>query len=293
MIAKAATSAADEVILDLEDSVAPEQKSVARETIIRALREIDFARKYVTVRPNNVATAYCYREVVDIVEQSHQRLDGLVIPKVMDVRDVQFVATLLDGIERSVASSRSIGIEVLIEAARGLEVAYQAASCSPRVTGLIFGIADYAGELGASQDTLKGMDQFSCYAYAKQRVLQSARAAGVDAVDNATIDFRDDATCRADAELASRMGFDGKWAIHPRQVEIINAAFSPTPEAVAQSRRIVEIYLAAERQGSGAVAIDGKLVDAAVIRIERRKLARARQAGLVEASSVDHLLAAG
>jgi citrate lyase subunit beta/citryl-CoA lyase len=89
------------------------------------------------------------------------------------------------------------------------------------------------------------------------------------------------------------MGFDGKWAIHPRQVEIINAAFSPTPEAVAQSRRIVEIYLAAEREGSGAVAIDGKLVDAAVIRIERRKLARARQAGLVEASSVDHLLAAG
>ncbi len=293
MIAKAASSSADEVILDLEDSVAPDQKSVARETIVRALQEINFGDKYVAVRPNNVTTALCYREIIDIVEDSHQRLDGLVIPKVVDARDVQFVVTLLDGIEQAVTRSRPIEIEVLIETARALEVAYGVASCSTRVSGLIFGIADYAGELGASQDTLKGMEQFSFFSYAKQRVLQSARAAGVDAVDNATIDFRDDETCREESELSSRMGYDGKWAIHPRQVDIINAAFSPTPEAIAESRRIVEQYLTATSEGHGALAIDGKMVDAAVIRIERKKLARARQARLVEGASIDHLLSSG
>jgi citrate lyase subunit beta / citryl-CoA lyase len=279
MMAKAAASSADQVMFDLEDACAVSQKEAARRTVIEALTTFDFGGKIRTFRPNGLHTRYCYRDLIDVVEAAGSYLDGVVIPKVNAPEDVLFVDRLLTQIELNISLPVGrIGIEALIESAEGVLHAEQIATATPRMSGLIFGLVDFAGDIGAKE---LGSEQFFYYHYAKAKTLVAARAAGTTCVDGVTLAIRDLEACRRDAEMAARMGFDGKWAIHPSQIDVINTAFTPTPDEIAQARRILEAYERADLEtGLGAIVIDDQMVDAAQLRVERKRLAIARKAGL-------------
>lgn len=279
MMAKAAASDADQVIFDLEDALAVSQKEAGRQMVIEALRTLDFGGKTRTFRVNNVRTRFCYRDLIDVVEAAGGALDGVVVPKVNGPEDVIFIDRLLSQIEEQVGLPRGhITIEALIESADGVLHAEQIARATPRMGGLVFGIVDFAGDIGA-QET--GAEQFFYYHYAKAKTIVAARAAGITCVDGVTLAIRDLEACRRDARMAARMGFDGKWAIHPTQVAVINEAFTPAPEEIARAQRILDAYARADvEEGVGALVIDDEMVDAATLRLEWKKLAIARKAGL-------------
>ena len=280
MMAKAAATDADQVMFDLEDAVAVSQKVAARRTVVEALSTLDFGGKMRTFRPNNVRTKYFYRDLIDVVEAAGAFLDGVVIPKVNGPEDVLFVDRLLAQIEENVGLAvGGIRIEALIESAEGVLHAEQIAKATPRMGGLVFGMVDFAGDIGARE---LGAEQFFYYNYAKAKTITAARAAGITVVDGVTLAIRDLEACRRDATMAARMGFDGKWAIHPSQVPIINEAFTPTLKEIAQARRIVEAYAQADaEQGRGAIVIGDEMIDAAQLRVEWKTLAVARKAGLL------------
>jgi citrate lyase subunit beta/citryl-CoA lyase len=278
-MAKAAASAADQTIFDLEDALAVSQKEAGRQTVIEALRTLDFGSKIRAFRVNNVQTRFCYRDLIEVVEAAGGALDGVVVPKVNGPEDVLFIDRLLSQIEEQVGLPRGhITIEALIESAEGVLHAEQIAKATPRMGGLVFGIVDFAGDIGARET---GAEQFFYYHYAKAKTIVAARAAGITCVDGVTLAIRDLEACRRDAEMAARMGFDGKWAIHPSQVPVINAAFTPSADEIARARRILDAYAQADaEQGVGALVIDDEMVDAATLRLEWKKLAIARKAGL-------------
>jgi citrate lyase beta subunit len=279
MMAKAAASDADQVMFDLEDACAVSQKESARATVIEALNTLDFGGKTRTFRPNNISTRFCYRDLIEVVEAAGRCLDGVVVPKVNGPADVQFVDTLLTQVELNARLPLGrIRIEALIESAEGVLHAEQIAKATPRMGGLVFGLVDYAGDIGAQE---LGAEQFFYYNYAKAKVIAAARAAGITCVDGVTLAIRDLEACARDARMAARMGFDGKWAVHPSQVPVINQAFTPTPEEIERARRILGAYARADvEQGLGAIVVDDEMVDAATLRVEAKKLAIARKAGL-------------
>jgi citrate lyase subunit beta/citryl-CoA lyase len=270
-MAKAAASGADEVILDLEDACAPNQKEAARAAVVTALRTLDFGKKIRAFRPNGPRTPLFYRDVIEVVEGAGAHLDCLVLPKAGGPEDVQFTDRLLTQIElaKGLPPGR-IQIECLIESARGLLTAAEIARASPRMSSLIFGIADFAGDVGAPDF---GGDSSVRFRYAKAQILVAARAAGIDAIDHVTVKYKDDDQCRRDAEGARDLGYDGKWAIHPSQVPILNQVFTPSPERVARAKAVVEAYEQAISTGRGAVGVGGEMIDAASLRVERRLLA--------------------
>ena len=284
MMTKAAASDADQVIFDLEDGCAVSQKVAARQTIIEALRTLDFGGKLRAFRPNALDTKYCYRDVIEVVEAAGAFLDGLVIPKVASPADVLFFDRLLNQIEANVGlPPGGIWLEAQIESAEGVLHAEAIAKATPRLGGLIFGLVDYAGDTGARE---LGAEQFFYYHYAKAKTIAAARAAGITCVDGVTLAIRDLAACQRDAQMAARMGFEGKWAIHPTQIAPINEAFTPTADEIAQARRILAAYAQADTaEGRGAIVVDDQMVDAAQLRIERKKLAIARRAGLLDGSA--------
>lgn len=280
MMGKAAASDADEVILDLEDSCGLSQKVEARKTLVEALNTLDFKGKIRAFRPNNLRTRFFYRDVIDVVENAGKNVDVVVIPKVMGPEDVTFADRLLTQIEQNVGLPIGrIKLEVLIESAAAVVKAYEIASATPRMAGLIFGIADYAGDTGAKELT---KEQFSVYHYPKSKTIAAARAAGIDAIDNVTLHFRDLEQCRVDAQKAAQLGFDGKWAIHPDQIKIINEVFTPTREELQRAQEIMELYQRADLdQGLGAIVYKDEMVDAATLRVEWKKVAVAKKAGLL------------
>ena len=285
MMAKALAAGADQVMFDLEDACAVSQKEAARATVIETLQAREPAaerhRPYVTFRPNGVDTRFCYRDLITVVETAGAHLDGVVIPKVNGPEEIIFVDRLLRQIEQTVGLPVGrIGIEALIESAAGVLHAERIATATPRMTGLVFGLVDYAGDIGARE---LGAEQFFYYNYAKAKTIAAARAAGITCVDGVTLAVRDLDACRRDAEMAARMGFDGKWAIHPAQVPVINEVFTPSPDEIVQARRIMDAYERADvEQGSGAIVVDDLMIDAAQLRVERRRLATARAAGILE-----------
>ncbi len=281
MMSKAAASTADEVILDLEDSCAVSQKVEARKTLVEALTTLDFKGKIRAFRPNSVRTRFFYRDVIDVVEQAGQFVDVLVLPKALGPEDVLFADRLLSQIEEAVGLPHGrIKIEALIESASGVLKAEQIAACTPRMAGLIFGIADYAGDIGAKE--LTG-EQFQVYHYPKAHTIAAARAAGIDVVDNVTLQFKDLDQCRRDSQKASQMGFDGKWAIHPSQVDVINEVFTPSGKELERALAILDAYRRADVEaGQGAIVFGDEMVDAATLRVEWKKIAVARRAGLVD-----------
>ena len=280
MMAKAAASDADQVMFDLEDACAVSQKEAARKTVVEALTTLDFGGKIRTFRPNNIHTRFFYRDLIEVVEAAGQYLDGVVIPKVNGPRDVAFVDILLSQIEANVGLPLGhIRIEALIESADAVLHAEKIAKATPRMGGLIFGLVDFAGDIGAKE---MGAEQFFYYNYAKAKTITAARAAGITCVDGVTLAIRDVDACRRDATMAARMGFDGKWAIHPSQISVINDVFTPTADELARAHRLLEAYARADtEQGAGAIVLDDEMVDAASLRVEWKKLAIARKAGIV------------
>lgn len=280
MMTKAATSSADQVIFDLEDACAVSQKEQARKTIIEALTSLPFQNKIRAFRPNNIHSRFFYRDLIDVVETAGSFIDVIVLPKINNPEEVHFADILLTEIEENMGFEVGrIKLEVLIESAEGVLHAEQIAKSTPRLGGLIFGLMDFAGDIGAQE---LGSEQFFYYNYAKAKIITAARAASISAIDGVTIAIRDLDTCRRDAQMAARMGFDGKWAIHPDQIDIINESFSPTQEEVQKAQHILTAYEQADKEhGLGAIVIDDQMVDAALLRIEWKKLAIARKIGML------------
>ncbi len=280
MMAKAAASEADEVVFDLEDGCAPSQKIAARKTLIEAFNTLDFRGKVCAFRPNGLHTKFFYRDVIEVVEAAGSRIDVVVVPKVQDAADVLFADRLLTQIEKNVGFQVGrIRLEALIESAKAVLHAEEIAVSTPRLAGLIFGVVDYAGNIGA-RDPVR--EQFALYHYPKAKTVAAARAAGIDVVDGVTLQFRDLEQCEHDATLAAQMGFDGKWAIHPDQVPVINRVFTPSREEITRAQEIIALYEKADADsGLGAVVYKDEMVDAASLPMERRKVAIARKTGLM------------
>ncbi|HLZ63834.1 MAG TPA: CoA ester lyase [Ktedonosporobacter sp.] len=280
MMTKAAASDADQVMFDLEDACAVSQKVEARKTVVEALNTLDFGKKIRAFRPNNIRTRFFYRDLIEVVEAAGRNIDVIVVPKCYGPEDILFVDRLLTQIEENMGFEIGrIKLEVLIESADAVLHAEQIAKCTPRMAGLIFGLVDFAGDIGAQE---LGGEQFFYYNYAKAKCIVAARAAGLTVVDGVTLAIRDNEACRRDAQMAARMGFDGKWAIHPAQIPIIHQVFTPTAEEIAKAQHIIDEYEKADVQGGlGAIIIDDQMIDAAVLRVEWKKLAIAQRAGLI------------
>lgn len=280
MMTKAAASAADEVIFDLEDGCALSEKAGARKTLVQALQTLDFQGKIRAFRTNGADTKFFYRDVIEVVEAAGQNIDVMVLPKVHQAADVLFADRLLTQVEQNVGLPvGQIKLEALIESAKGVLHAEEIAEPSSRLVALIFGSADYAGDIGARGPV---REQFTLYHYPKAKTVAAARAAGIQAIDGVTLQFRDLEQCEHDARAAAQMGFDGKWAIHPDQIDVINEAFTPSPVEIARASEILDLYREADADsGTGVIVYKDEMVDAASLHVEWKKLEIARKVGLI------------
>ncbi|HEY2892344.1 MAG TPA: CoA ester lyase [Dongiaceae bacterium] len=282
---KAAKSAADVVFLDLEDAVAPDDKPQARKNVIQALQDIDWGRKTMSVRINGLDTHFMYRDVVDVMEQAGERLDLIMIPKVGTAADVYAVDMLVTQCEAAIGRKKRIGFEMIIETALGMQNVHEIAASSKRNESLHFGVADYAASTRARTtnigganpdyavltDKVAGSDKRDIHwgdmwHYAVARMVVAARANGLRPVDGPFGDFSDADGYRAAGNRAGVLGCEGKWAIHPSQVALANELFSPSAKDVEKAKRILVAMDQAQREGKGAVALDGRLIDLASIR---------------------------
>jgi citrate lyase subunit beta / citryl-CoA lyase len=281
MAGKALASAADAVFLDLEDAVALEEKARARGKIVRALRELDWRNRPTLFRANALDTPYFYRDVIEIVEEAGDNLDGILVPKVQRPEDLQAVATLLSQIELAVGLEQGkIKLEAQIESAEGLVNVDGIARANDRLQALHFGPGDYAASVRMPQRSIGTMDEWDKaypghrYHYAMQRIVVAARAARLRAVDGPLADYRDAEGLRNSSLVARSLGFDGKWCIHPAQIQVVNEVFSPTEKEIEWARKVIAAYEEASAAGTGAISVDGQMVDAASIKMAQNILDR-------------------
>jgi malyl-CoA/(S)-citramalyl-CoA lyase len=287
MLEKAPALGADIVMLDLEDAVAPDDKDQARLNIIDALNEQDWSRCSISVRINGLDTHYCYRDIVDVVEQAGQQIDTILIPKTSGAGDVHLVATLLSQIEAATRLPRPIGISVLIETAIGIvNIDEIAKSCPERMEAMVFGVADYAASIQSHTTSIGGVDSnYSVLAdgashlgdqwhYPLSRIAVTCRAHGLRPIDGPYGDFTDPAGYVSAARRAAVLGYEGKWAIHPSQIPLANEVFTPQEHLIERTHRIVAAMREAALDGKGAVSLDGRLIDAASIRMAENLLAK-------------------
>ena len=289
---KAAKSAADIIFLDLEDAVAPDDKETARKNIIAGLNDIDWGSKTLMLRINGLDTHYMYRDVVDVVE-SCPRLDMILIPKVGVAADVYAIDMLVTQIEAAKKRSKRIGFEVLIETALGMANVEAIAQSSPRLEAMSFGVADYAASTRARTTVIGGVhpeygvltdkdsagkrDYFWADPWhgAQTRMMVACRAYGLRPIDVPFGDFNDPEGFKAAARRAAVLGYEGKWAIHPSQIALANEVFTPTVAEITKAQRIMEAMAQAAKDGKGAVSLDGRLIDAASIRMAEALLEKA------------------
>jgi citrate lyase beta subunit len=272
-IEKGAGLGVDSIIMDLEDGVAAANKPVARHAVAVALYEVQFGRTERLVRINPFSTPLWE---ADIDETVVARPDGYVLPKVHSAREVQFISSKIEAAERHHEwPPGGIRLLAIIESARGVVNLREIAESDPRLDALIFGAEDLAGDIGAKRSR-EGWEGF----YARSAVVIHAKAFGLQAIDTVYIDLNNIDGLRADARSALEMGYTGKLAIHPRQVEPIQAVFTPSPEELDRARRLIETYRRFEEQGKGAFELDGKMVDMPMVRAAESVLDRARAAGL-------------
>ena len=280
MIAKAAVSAAAAVCIDLEDAVAPDEKPAARAHAIRALTTLDFGGRTRLVRINAIDTASVYRDLVDVVEAAGNRLDAVMLPKAASARDVEFVDTLLGQIERAVGVTRPIAIEAQIESAAGFVHLREIASASARLTALIFGQGDYSASMQMPASSIGERDEHD-EAYGGHRyhavmhaIVACARANGLRCYDGPYAAYKDEVGLERACRTARALGFDGKQCIHPSQLAIVNRVFVPSADEIARAEAIVRAFDAAVAAGQGAAVHDGRMIDAASVRMARAILDR-------------------
>jgi len=269
MMAKAAASTADLVFLDLEDAVAENQKVEARGKAVEALRSLEWRPGTKALRINALDTHYAYEDIIEVVSGAREALDVIIVPKVKAARDVWWVAVLLDQLEARHGITKKIGIEVLIEEVEALIHVDEIAFASDRLEALIFGAGDFAASQGVRIEDIGAKSNYpgDIWQYARNRVVVAARAAKIDAIDAPFGAIDDPAGYREQATMASTLGFVGKWAIHPSQIDIANDVYSPGADEVARARAIAKAYYDGAEQGLGAVIHEGKMIDAASVRI--------------------------
>ena len=272
MFEKAARSEADYIFLDCEDAVIPDDKPQARKNIIQGLNDIDWKGKTLSVRINGLDTHYMYRDVVDIVEQAGDKLDTILIPKVGTASDVYVVDCLLTQIEEAKGLKKRIGIECLIETALGGANVMSIAQSSKRLEAFHFGVADYAASMRARTVNIGGLnpdypgDQWHA---ALVSMATACRAFGLRAIDGPFGDFNDPDGYQDACRRAAALGYEGKWAIHPKQIPLANELMSPPEAEVTRARRILEALEEAAKAGKGAAQLDGKMIDAASERMAK------------------------
>src|SRR5215203_4022521 len=287
MVEKALASEADAVFLDLEDAVAPDSKAAARGDVIRALEELDWQGRPALFRANALDTPYFYRDLIEVVEEAGNALDTVIVPKVNRPEDLHAVSILLSGIESAMdLEEGKIELEGQIESAEGLANADSIACATGRLTALHFGPGDFAASVGMPLASIGVMDEWDevypghRFHHAMQRIVVAARAAGLRVLDGPVADYGDEEGLRQACLIARSLGFDGKWCIHPAQIETVNEIFSPTEREVEWAKKVVDAYDVASAAGSGSVSVDGQMVDAASIKMARNTLGKVPNEGL-------------
>ncbi|MEH7828158.1 L-malyl-CoA/beta-methylmalyl-CoA lyase [Gemmobacter denitrificans] len=275
---KMAASAADVINLDLEDSVAPNDKAQARRNIIDASHSVDWGSKYLSVRINGLDTPYWYRDVVELLEDGSERIDQIMIPKVGCAADVYAVDALVTAIEAAKGRQKRISLEVIIESAAGIAHVEEIAASSPRLQAMSLGAADFAASMGmattgigGTQDNYYMLREGAKYwsdpwHWAQAAIVAACRTHGILPVDGPFGDFSDDEGFRAQALRSATLGMVGKWAIHPKQVALANEVFTPSEKAVTEAREILAAMEAAKAAGQGAATYKGRLIDIASMR---------------------------
>jgi citrate lyase subunit beta / citryl-CoA lyase len=281
MVAQALASDADRVFLDLEDAVAPDAKGAARGPVAAALRDGEWRGRPPAYRINAVDTPHFVHDLVDVMEASGGAARWIIVPKVRGEADVHAVDAVLTALEASLGiEPGGVRLEAQIETASGLAQVEAIAGASPRLACLNFGPGDFAADMGMPSDAIGVSDAHDAaypghrLHYPMLRVVTAARAHRLLVTDGPIADVRDEAALHASASVARALGFDGKWVIHPAQIATVNAVFTPSADEIAHARRVVEAYQAAMARGEGAIALDGRLIDAASLRMARRTLDR-------------------
>lgn len=281
ILPKMATSAADVINLDLEDSVSPGDKDQARKNIIDAIGDIDWGNKTLSVRINGLDTPYWYRDVVDLLENASERLDQIMIPKVGNAGDLYAVDALVSAIETAKNRTKKIKFEIIIETAAGLANINEIAQATPRLEAMSLGAADYAASMGMATTGIGGT-QSNYYMLsdgetrethysdpwhmATVAIVAACRTYGILPVDGPFGDFSDDDGFKAQAMRSATLGMVGKWAIHPKQIALANEVFTPSEAQITEAREILAAMKEAEASGQGAAVYKGRLVDLASIR---------------------------
>jgi citrate lyase subunit beta / citryl-CoA lyase len=281
---KADLSAADMIFFDLEDSVAPSAKEQAREQVVQALRTHRYKGRIRGVRVNAVDTRWCADDIRHVVEGAGDRLDCLVLPKVDDVDAVHFVHHLLNQLEWKLGLERPIGLELQVETARGMENSARVAAASPRNRTLVFGPVDFAADMrlpGFGAGDTRPDYPGDLWHYFLARVAVAARAGGLQAIDGPFLQVRDLAGLRESARRSAALGYDGKWVLHPDQVEVVNEVFSPTQEDFDRAHRVIDAYRqATDVEVTGAVMLGGEMIDEASRKLALATLERGQAAGM-------------
>ncbi len=280
----AAKGDADVVFLDLEDAIAVDGKEDARKLVIEALHDLDWSGRSVSVRINGLDTEFMYRDVVDVVEQAGDKLDLLMIPKVGTAGDVYAIDALISGIEAAKRFTKPIGFEILIETALGMQNLHEIAAASPRIESLHFGVADFSASTQARTVNIGGANPnyhvltdpdengersvhwADMWHYAIARIVVAARANGLRPVDGPFGDISDPAGLEAQARRSAALGCDGKWVIHPSQMDAAHKIFSPSAEEVGRAEAVLDAMAEARRAGRGVASLNGKMIDLASVR---------------------------
>ena len=273
MHGKAAESNADVIMLDLEDSVPIDEKKNARTQVIQSLLSLDWSKKTVTVRINSLDTPFAYRDLLEVAEAAGHIIDAVVLPKVNDPADIYFADRLLAGIE--LANNRNpIALEASIETAEGLMRAKEISQASARTKTLVFGIADYSASIGARLVSISGHGEKEedlypghRWHFALSNMVMHAKACGKMAIDAPYGNFKDAVGLRKSAVMACALGCNGKWAIHPSQIDVINEVFTPSADEIALARKVIDANAQAQSEGRGAIAVEGRMVDQATVRL--------------------------
>jgi citrate lyase beta subunit len=277
-IRKAATLGGDCVCLDMEDGVAQNRKAEARATIVEALGSLNFGDSERLARINPVGSGL---EEDDLLAVLPSRPDGIVVPKVEQADQVRWVCAQIEKAEGlSRLERESMGVIVIIESARGIVNLAQIASAHPRLKALIFGAEDFAGDMGAVR-TPEAWEVF----YARSAVVTHAAAFDLQAIDMVYVDFKDIEGLRQEARRGVQMGFAGKQVIHPDQVMPVQQAFTPSDDEIRHAQRIMHAFAEHQQAGRGAFALDGKMIDAPILKTAQRVLARAHAAGKTQAGN--------
>ncbi len=279
LFVKMAASDADVINLDLEDSVSPADKDEARANVIKAINEIDWGTKTLSVRINGLDTEYWYRDIVEILEQAGDRIDQFMIPKAGCAADIYAVDALVTAVEAAKGRTKPVNFEVIIETAAGLSHVEEIAASSPRMVAMSLGAADYAASMGM-QTTGIGGTQENYYMHTPNgdkhwgdpwhavtvAIVAACRTHGLLPVDGPFGDFSDEEGFRAQARRCATLGMVGKWAIHPKQIALANEVFTPSAEQVAEAREILAAMAQATAEGQGAAVYKGRLIDIASIK---------------------------